>query len=501
MSYIFIFYIFIFIHKNKSNIIIPFKIKENPTNNIDSNKENSFIHNLLFNTYYSKIEIGTPKQIIEAQISCQKYGISLKEGSCLSSEYYNKKYSSSIKEKKHCENQNIYNFYNEISINETISFPSDDNNNYNKIASNNIKNFPLVYFKQLSEKEIDLIKKYGRKINLYEDLYEEIYNLNKNSSILETDKDGKACLLIGMSISSPYCCLPNINIVSYLFKNNIIKDSNWAIKFYNNYEKEKDLNKKNYDGDFIIGSPPHETSPDKYKIEQFFISNALYYRNAQFWQIYFNNIYFFQNENQINIGLDSNVQFDFDIRIIFGSHNYYNLINNNFFKNYGDKCTFDVEEKQYGIFKCDKNIEIDKFPSLFFYHKLYNYTFELNYKDLFEDKNDKKYFLVAFDMNEENLWKFGTIFLKKYFFVFNTEEKTIGFYNNKIKVNKFQIKNLNTIIWIFFVIISAIGGFFLGKKIYYKIRTKRINELNDNFIYHAKKDSDSEVVLEMISKK
>ena len=500
MSNIFLFYIVIlFIHKNKSNIIIPFKIKENAIINIDSNQENSFIHNLLFNTYYSRIEIGTPKQIIEAQISCQKYGISLKEGLCLSSEYYNKKYSSSIIEKKHCEDKNIYNFYKEISINETISFLNDDNNNYNNINSNTIKNFPLIYFKQLSEKEIDIIKKYGRKINLYEDLYEEIYNLNKNASILETDKDGKACLLIGLSLSSPYCCLPNINIVSYLYKNNIIKDANWGIKFYSSNEKEKDLNKNKYDGEFIIGSPPHEAYPTKYKKEQFFISNALYYRNSQYWQIYYNNIYFIHNENKINVGLDSNAQFDFDIRVIFGSHNYYNLINENFFKKNEDKCIFNIEEKQYGIFKCNKNLEIENFPSLFFYHKLYNYTFELNYKDLFEDKNDKKYFLVVFDKNDENLWKFGTIFLKKYFFVFNTEEKTIGFYNNKIKINKFQFRYFNNVIWIIIVIISAVGGFFLGKKIYYKIRTKRINELNDNFIYNAKKDP--EVVLEMISKK
>ena len=63
-------------------------------------------------------------------------------------------------------------------------------------------------------------------------------------------------------------------------------------------------------------------------------------------------------------------------------------------------------------------------------------------------------------MNEENLWKFGTIFLKKYFFVFNTEEKTIGFYNNKIKVNKFQIKNLNTIICYYF----RYRRIFLGEK-------------------------------------
>ena len=496
MSYFFLIYILIiFIKKYESNIIIPFKIKEDPINIIiDSNEENNFIHNLIFNTYYSEIEMGTPRQIIEAQISCEKYGISLRENYCLSSEYYNKKYSSSIIEKNHCRDGNIFEFYKEISVNETISL-----SNNNKLNLN-IKNFPLIYFKQLSEREINLIKIYGRKIHLYEDLYEELFSYKNNSLLLEKDKDGKACLSIGLSISSPYCCLPNMNIISYLYKNNYIKDSNWGIIYYNEKEKES---KKN-DGEFFIGELPHEYSPDIYNKDQFIISNALYYRNTQYWQIYFNEIYFLEpenkiNNNKINTGKDSNAQFDFDIRVIFGTEKYYNLINEKFFKKNKDICEFNIEEKEYGVFKCDKNFNVENFPSLYFYHKIYNYTFELNYKDLFEEKDDKKYFLVVFDKNEENLWKLGTIFLRKYFFVFNTEEKTIGFYNNKIDVKNFQIKYVNNFIWIIFIVISGVIGFFLGKKIYYKIRTKRINELNDNFIYNSKKEP--QYVLEMTSKK
>ena len=98
---------------------------------------------------------------------------------------------------------------------------------------------------------------------------------------------------------------------------------------------------------------------------------------------------------------------------------------------------------------------------MYFYHKLYNYTFELNYKDLFEEKDDKLYFLIAFDINEEDLWKLGTIFFRKYFFIFNTEEKTIGFYNNDIIINKTEFKYLSNILWIVLVIIAGFVGFFL----------------------------------------
>ena len=517
MSFFFLYFsLLLYIKKSFSNIIIPFKIKNNPVNKIESNQENSFIHNYLFNTYYSKIEVGTPKQIIEVQISCQKNGISLKEGSCLSSEYYNKKYSSSIIEKTHCTNQqNLFSFYQEININETISFPFS-NNLLNSNSKINIKDFPLIYFKQLSEKEINLIKIYGRKIYLYEDLLEELYSMNKNSSILENNKDGKACLLIGMSLSTIYSCLPNNNFISYMHKNNFIKDSNWGIKFYNN-EKEKN----NYDGEFIIGSLPHEYSPDNYKKEQYFITNALYYKNSYYWQIYFNEIYFLplnskislgnfnkdtlENKeiikNKINVGIDSNAQFDFDIKVIFGTKKYFEAINEHFFSKYKDICEFNIEEKRYGIFKCDKSLNIEMFPTLYFFHKIYNYTYELNYKDLFEDIGDKKYFRIVFDETEDNLWKLGTIFFKKYFFIFNTEEKLIGFYNNKIDVNVninniWNTKYFNNMIWVIFIVLAGVGGFFLGKKIYSKIRAKRLNELNDNFIYNSKNQ-----ILEMSSKK
>ena len=516
MHYFLFFFCFILlIIINKSNIIIPFKVKDTLNKNIESKQENSSIQNMIFNAYYSKIEIGTPFQIIEAKISSSEYGISLKEGSCLTPEYYNKKYSSSIVEKTHCEDQNIYNFYKEISVNETISFQYS---NKSLNSKKKIKDFPLIYFKEISEKEKNLIKRYGRKMQLYNDLFGPI-DLNKNFSYLERNKDGKACLTIGMRLSSTYNCLPNSNIVSYLNKYNIIKDTNWGIKFYNKQEKEE---KKN-DGEFILGSLPHEYSPNNFKKEQFSLSNVLYYKNIPNWQIQFSDNYFFPIDFKLNekinldylnknipqikeiidkkivISINSIAQFDFNLKVILGTKKYYNLINEYFFSKYPDKCLYNIEEKKYGIFKCEKDFNTEKFPSLFFYHQIYNYTFELNHKDLFEDKNDKKYFLIVFDEMEPKIWKFGTIFLRKYFFVFNTNEKTIGFYNKKINTYEWKKKLFNNILWIIFIILSGLGGFFLGKKIYYRFRGRRINELNDNFIYNTKKEP--QFALEMSSQK
>ena len=492
--------------RNKANIIIPFKIKENLNFKLESNQEQSSFHNILFNTYISKIEIGTPSQIVEAQISSQKYGTVLNEGSCLTSEHFNKKYSSSIVEVGHCEDRNIYKLYKEISINETLTFPF-----YNKssnIKTNyKIKDFSLLYFKDLPEQEKKLIKKYGRKMQLYDDLFGG-FDTYKNKSYLENKKDGKACLLIGMKLHSSHGCLPKSNFVSYLSKTKNIQDSNWVIKFYDEKEKENEKNK--YDGEFIIGSAPHEYSPENYKKDNFKIANALYYQHSPSWQTQFKDIYFLNEgipnskeviNNKIDVSINSNALFDFDIKVIFGTKTYYNLINENFFSKYKDKCQYIIDEKRYGIFQCDKEFDsTDKFPTLFFYHREYNYTFELNYKDLFEDMNDKKYFLVAFDEAEQDLWKFGTIFFKKYLFVFNSKEKTIGFYYNKNNNNaNFSIKLSNNMLWIIFILLSGLGGFLLGKKIYLRYRGKRLNELNDNFVYKAK--NDSEIALEMSSRK
>ena len=490
-------FLIILIIEIKTNIIIPFKFKEYPINQNET-EENNFYKNFLFNIFFARIEIGTPSQMIEAQISGQNFGIQLKEGICFSSQYYNKKYSYSLKERAHCQNTNIYSYYKEISVNETISFKTDE-------SQLKVKNFSLLYFKEFSEKEKLLIKTYGRKIELYEDLY-DLFN-SKNTS-LEINKDGKACLLIGMKLSSSYSCLPNSNFVSILNDKNIIKDSNWAIKFNNNE------NSKEYDGEFIIGTLPHEYSLKEYQKDQLYLSNVLNYKYFQDWELQFKSIYFFKeepdqkdlikfidinnNENIINVDKNINIEFNIDIKIILGSNNYYNYINQYFFKKNKDKCDSHIYDQKYKIIICDQNLNINNFPSLYFYNHIYNYTFEMNYSNLFLDKNNKKYFLIAFDESKPDTWTFGTLFLKKYFFVFNTNEKTIGFYNKEIIGNKNWIKLIVNIIYCLLIIIAGLGGFFFGKKIYYRVRNKRINELNDGFIYRS--SDENKIALELASK-
>ena len=186
-----------------------------------------------------------------------------------------------------------------------------------------------------------MVQKYGRKIQLFDDI-DELFNY-KNST-LEINKDGKACLLIGMRLSSSFNCLSNSNFVSLLYDNNIIKDATWTIKFNNENENSK------YDGEFILGSLPNE-----YNQNQLHISNVLNYKYYQDWELQFKSIYFYREENKENIikvDTNINIEFDIDIKVILGSRNYYKYINEYFFTKNKDQCKYDLYDKKYKIIIC-----------------------------------------------------------------------------------------------------------------------------------------------------
>ena len=168
-------------------------------------------------------------------------------------------------------------------------------------------------------------------------------------------------------------------------------------------------------------------------------------------------------------------------------------------------------DSQYTVITCDKNFNTEKFPTLYFYHMDYNYTFELTHKDLFQIRGDKKYFLIIFDSDSNYPWKFGKIFLQKYLFNFDTDSKTIGFYtdlNNDSNYNESEEidnnsnsnsddnnnKSLNFYLWILWgvlLLITGIGCFFLGKILYDKNRKKRANELDDDYEYKQNNNEES----------
>ena len=124
------------------------------------------------------------------------------------------------------------------------------------------------------------------------------------------------------------------------------------------------------------------------------------------------------------------------------------------------------------------------FYDLKFFHKEFNFTFILNYNDLFKEVNGKYYFLMYFKKEGTFTFQLGKPFLKKYLMIFNQDKRTIGFYKS------IENNNNSFFIWILiffaFLIILLLGGYILIYKPG-KFRKKRINEIEEEYEYTVQK--------------
>ena len=171
---------------------------------------------------------------------------------------------------------------------------------------------------------------------------------------------------------------------------------------------------------------------------------------------------------------------------------------------YCDKLKFNGDYNDYSSMKTKP---FAQFNDIFVYQKGFEYIFKMRKEMLFEEIEDKLYFLIIFHNNYNNkVWKLGEPFLSEYKFVFNIEQKTIGFYNpllEKIPNSKYDFdniensisnnKNINnkniSILTIFknvknimLIIVSIFIIIYIIKKILMK-RKLRANELLDNYEY------------------
>ena len=311
---------------------------------------------------------------------------------------------------------------------------------------------------------------------------------------------------------------------SALKKSNLIDSYSWTIKFYNNiniidtiytYAKEG-----KYIGEFIIGEEPHKYELDKkvYDETKLIKVNALYDFDGIFWDVFFNDIYMniklnnSETKQKIEIYGHRQAEINPDLGFIVGTNEYFSSIHKNFFNKYKNIC----KEKQINntLFKyieCEKNsiFNLSSFPDIFFESKSFETIFNLTYEDLFIfDEINNKYIFLIINNRYISRWVFGSIFLRKYQFVFNTDSKTIGYYksmnyykndfiyNNSINKNANINTNINTnekkennkkyilyiiigILFILFSILFIILGIFIQRKCLNYRRKKRVNELED----------------------
>ena len=199
------------------------------------------------------------------------------------------------------------------------------------------------------------------------------------------------------------------------------------------------------------------------------------------------------------------VLFLHELNAILVNFNLYDKIINESLINYVNSgiCEKKWIFQQYGYVRCDASKFTQKeqksFPSIYFKNKDLNYTFELNYNDLFTKEQDGYiYFLIFYDYNYDGV-KIGKPFLKKYSFTVDNEKKMIFFYTKKLKEggaednpdssgsNKFIIILVLSLVAAILLGVSLVFGFKLYMK--KKKEKKRANELDEDFEYNAKKDS------------
>ena len=259
--------------------------------------------------------------------------------------------------------------------------------------------------------------------------------------------------------------LSNFNFISQLYQKNLISSYAFTLK-YNDFEH----------GELIIGALPHEYD-DNYN-EKDFISIKAGNSQVVSWSLFFKEISYGNEVILKKIFIEFKLEFGF---ILANSDFKYKLINE--FFQYHYECHMAKEEKIY--FYCDNNYGIKKFKNIVFSSEIGDYNFNLNYNDLFVEKDGKYFFLIVFPVNDNNkYWKLGKPFLKKFQFIFDQDKKLIGFYKN-IYNNIYN--NDIKIIFLFFlcIIIILLLGIFIFIFQKNNKRRKRINEIDDGFDYHS----------------
>ena len=297
--------------------------------------------------------------------------------------------------------------------------------------------------------------------------------------------------------------LGEYNFIHSLKRNNGINSYYWFF----------DLENSN----MIVDAFPHDIYNGIYNKDNISTINALNNKYYYIWGIIFSNIYYDEPFMSLANNNLLETRFNFELRTISAPMEVINILEQNYFSKYiNDKICF---KETFGIHKeiffyCkknDKNFNIKDFRSIYFKSNNLEIAFELDYNDLFFEKDNYIYFLITFKMDK--IWNLGEIFLKKYFIVFNQDLKTMSYYQGmeKEKIKKEGIKyKINFIHILLVMILFAI--IFFGTIIYFKkgkYRKNRANELlDDNYEYEhdnsnnkIKEYSKDEKFIELVNKK
>ena len=298
--------------------------------------------------------------------------------------------------------------------------------------------------------------------------------LTENGKIIKID-----CIsfLLATKIDNRFDYIDSAQIGLGLYDTSTIKEQNllYQLNYLNSIQSYAYYFQfENYDkGKIIIGEKPHDyviNFPDKifnyFKIET----------HSNDYQITFDKVSIGNNEY-----FKISAQFNFSFGGFITNEKNQKIFDT-FFNPLIDKSLCQKEKKDiFWFYSCNESVNISEIQSIKFYHKGFNETFELTYKDLFRKFKDKYYYMVIFQNQYRIEWIFGQIFFQKYKIIIDQNTKIMGLYKN-IPIPK---KNNNLYSWIFIFILTLIifiMVFLLYRRI--KLIPKKIkaNELIDEEI-------------------
>ena len=456
-------------------LIIPLESSLTINNNV-KNYPISFIDTIFSSTLSTNIKIGTPESEIRTFITPSLFYFGIIPNYYINNSTIDQNYiinkSETFKNISKTNKTHIYG-YNEILAQEKFKFKT--------------YNYTLKKYNEISLDEVYFILGVKNEFN-----DSEIYNL-----------------FIGLKPDYIYDEIVT-SLVHQIKKKNITNNYYFSFLYYyssgnkNLYNNSFLINTK---CDLVIGEVLHKFKPDLFYESQLIKINTLkddFYKTN--WMIKFTKIFFYSKNNitnNITFTQNTKAYLNFDEYLIKGTYEYYENIKKDFFDDYKNNCFTNISDK-YLVYYCEKsdNFTIENlknFPKIYFQHIELNYTFELDYEDLFIEKDGKFWFLVVFGNNFKlNQWFFGNVFLRKYNFTFDIENKLIGFYNpnlpkidndqNEDEKNKKNYNNNEINYWMIICLVCCIVLIivliFVWKKFLKKEnKKKRANELDDDYEY------------------
>ena len=299
------------------------------------------------------------------------------------------------------------------------------------------------------------------------------------------------------------------NFLKELKDKALINKTIWSVQFP---DIDEDTVKK---GNIVIGEYPHIYEPNYYKEEQYLRMKIpeIYNNNTEYaWKLNVDSAsilkLYYENTDKKEIGLScdyiKSISIEFGLYMMYAPKKLFDQLKELYFENLFDKGICDykkikTDEDKIIIVYCDKDLfEVKdqmEFPKIIFDIQKLGGNFELTYKEVFMTKNNKVYLMIAFSSKQivSNI-KLGQIFLYKYQFTFDYDNREIGVYRNDLSSQKvahrikraFRGKQL----FIYFVLVAIVIGLCYCYKKGYILKKKAIdyNTVNKNIEHFTGED-------------